>query len=265
MLSIVKADLYRLKYERMIKIVLILAAFFMLTYPVPAAEIFAEAGIEYDVETLRAYGSTAFFNIGFDGFANLLIPLLVVVIFSSEFSKRTFMNIVGTKIDRFNIFCGKMISFSISVFCLVSFCAFLCTLEFTLLYGWGEYFSIVQVLKLLFVVCLVSAAEIAYTGLTIILSTIIHSSSLVVVIYFGVTIVESMFSSVFVALSEHTKGSLPFPIFEYISYWFPSSYLYDLSKLEIRLDSTVAMIVPIVFYIAVTVIIGSSLFKKVEF
>ena len=265
MFCIAKADLYRLWHEKLIKVALIVTAFFVLTSPFPADKFFAYFNVEAGEPAIQATGSTAFASIGFDGYVNLFIPLIIVAVFSSEFTKHTLLNIAGTKISKHKIFMGKFFSFSVAIVMLMIYAAILSTLEYTFISGWGSSFSLAQIAHILMLAFLVSFAQIAYSWLTILLSAIIRNSATLVVIYFSASLVESIFSSICINLSENNVKILGIPIFDYFAYIFPSTYLYDLTKIQLSGPILIMILFPLICYVLITIIIGQFLYSKLEF
>ena len=264
MFCIAKADLYRLWHEKLVKIALIVTAIFVLMSPFPADRFFAHFNVEYGEPAIQATGSTAFQNIGFDGYVNLFIPLIIVAVFSSEFTKHTFLNIAGAKISKRKIFLGKFLSFSIALVILMLYSAILTTIEYTALSGWGSSFSLVQIVHILLIALLVAFAQIAYSWLTILLSAIIHNSATLVVLYFSASLVESVFSSICINLSEDNVTILNIPVFDYLAYVFPSTYLYDLTKIQLSGTILTMILVPLACYILITVVVGQFLYSRIE-
>ena len=264
MLCIAKADLYRLWHEKLVKIALIVTAFFVLMSPFPADKFFAYFHVEAGEPAIQATGSTAFANIGFDGYVNLFIPLIIVAVFSSEFTKRTFLNIVGTRISKRKIFMGKFLSFSVALVVLMIYSAILSTVEYTLISGWGSSFSLIQIIHIFMMAILVAFAQIAYSGMTILLSAVIHNSATLVVIYFSASLVESFFSSFCIYLNESGFTLLGIPIFKHLSYIFPSTYLYNLTRIHFSGATLILILIPLVCYILITIVVGQFLYDKIE-
>lgn len=257
MSRIIKADLYKLFNEIYIKIMALVCLIYTIFKAIPFYEILEKvSGIEFDYESQVITGHNAFFQLGFDGFFNFFIPFLIVVIFSSEFAKKTIRNIAALKIGRINIFLGKYIVLLISIFALMLFSAVTSTVLFSILNGWGGQNVFVEILDITLLVCKYSIIQISYASIIVILSLLIQNGALIVILYFGFSLVESIISSMFQMLSQKST------VFNIISFAFPSTYMYEFPIMKITDNVFFFSTLSIFTYILLTVIIGCTVMKR---
>lgn len=257
MSRIIKADLYKLFNEIYLKIMALICLLYTIVKAIPFYEILEKvSGIDFDYESQVITGHDAFLQLGFDGFFNFFIPFLIVVIFSSEFAKKTIRNIAGLKIGRINIFLGKYVVFIISVITLMLFSALTSTILFSVLNGWGSQNIYVDIINIVLLVFKYSIIQISYASIIVVLSLMIQNGALIIILYFGLSLVESIVSSMFQMLAP--KSSM----FNALSYVFPSTYMYEFPLMKISDNGFVFSAISISAYVILTVIIGCTIMKR---
>lgn len=257
MSRIIKADLYKLFNEIYLKVMALICLLYTIIKAIPFYEILEKlSGIEFDYESQVITGHNAFLQLGFDGFFNFFIPFLIVVIFSSEFAKKTIRNIAALKIGRINIFLGKYIVFVISVFALMLFSAVTSTVLFSILNGWGGQNVIVEILDIALLVCKYSIIQISYASIVVILSLLIQNGALIIILYFGLSLVESIVSSMFQMFAQKST------VFNVLSFAFPSTYMYEFPLMKISDNTFLLSMISILTYVLLTVIIGCTIMKR---
>lgn len=255
MLRIIKADLYRISKEKSIKVILILIFLYTLFQIIPFNEILAKLGsLDLESPNVKYYGYNAFVNLNFAGAFNLIVPFLIVSIFSSELNKGTMDSFIVSKLQRKEIFMGKYISFSILIIGIMIFSAVFTSIIFTVINGWGTIKIFESLLNLVFLATKFSLFQISYASITILLSLYINNSALVVIVYFGSSIVESIFASIIQVITSNNKS------ISGLTYIFPSNYSNLLSTNET--SYFLGAMISIFFYILITIIIGSIVFPK---
>ncbi len=257
MFRIIKADLYKLFNEIYLKIMALVCLLYTIIKAIPFYEILEKvSGIDFDYESQVITGRDAFLQLGFDGFFNFFIPFLIVVIFSSEFAKKTIRNIAALKIGRINIFLGKYIVFIISVFTLMLFSALTSTVLFSIINGWGSQNVFVDIINIISLVFRYSAIQISYASIVVVLSLMIQNGALIIILYFGLSLVESIVSSMFQMLAPKSN------MFNALSYIFPSTYMYEFPLMKISDNGFVFSAISISVYVVLTVIIGCTIMKR---
>ena len=116
-------------------------------------------------------------------------------------------------------------------------------------------FSFLQILNIIFIVLRVSLSQIAYSGVIIVLSLIIHSEATIVILYFIVSLIESFLMSIVAILQESNI------IFYYLSYIFPSTYMNEFMSLSISGEVLLYSCLSMSLYCIMTLSIGSIWFN----
>jgi len=197
MLSVVKGELFKFFREPLLKIVLLVSLAIVAIQVIPFRQLLAEFLDQEMVVTAEPTGHSAFVDGSFDGFFSFFSPFLVVMIFSSEFTKKTIRSLGTINLPRRRVFIGKYISFAVIVFCLMSFLACCSTIFFFLFRGWGSNTVVVDILKVLYSVVISSLHQISYASVVILLTLYIYNDALIVLLYFGLSLVESIFAYLF--------------------------------------------------------------------
>lgn len=257
MLRIIKAELYRLFNEANLKIMVLITLLHIIIKSVPIYEILEKIfSVDMDYQSVVAYGHNAFLQLDFGGFNTFFVPFLIANIFSSEFAKKTMRNIAALKIKREDIFLGKYIVFAIMVFMLLSISAIFSTVLFTIINGWGSSTILLDVLNIVSIVIRLSIVQIAYASVIVLLALFIESGAMIIGLYLGLSLAESIVASIFQMLGRKVS------IYNILSYIFPSSYMYAFPQMALSDGNFVGALISLASYIILTMLIGSLIMKR---
>lgn len=256
MLSVVKGELFKFFRQPLLKIILLVSLAVVCIQVIPFRQLLAELLEQEIVLTEKPTGHNAFVGSNFDGFIPFFIPFLVVTVFSSEFSKKTIRNIGTINIPRRNVFMGKFISFALLVFLLMLFLASSSTIIYAIFRGWGGDNIFLDISRILYYVCISALHQVSYASVIILLTLFIYNDALIVLLYFGLSLVESIIASLLLGLADKV-GALA-----WIAYAFPSTYSFDLTSLPIAAGKLTAALVAMSVYILLTLVLGSAIFQK---
>ncbi len=211
-----KAEIYRLKFSKPFYVMFSigLVAILFQTYSI-LDRFYIYVGLE-DGELTQIFGYNAFLSMGIDGFMMFFIPFIVVSIFSSEYSKNTYKNLITKAQEKGYVFLGKYTAFIGVIFMMNFIFAILSTSLCSVVNGWGDTFNILHILNILFLVIKYTLYFVSVASLIIILSFIIRSEALIVILFFVTNIIESLIASFLPMLNNR--------FFILISKLFPTSY-----------------------------------------
>lgn len=255
--KVIRADLYRLRKERTLKIIILICLVYTLLYAIPFNEILEKiTNSELNSQNISRVGASAFFTLDYNGIFDFIVPFLIVSIYVSEFSKKTIRIMGSVKISRTSIFVGKYIVFSLTVCVLMALCAVISTFFFTFINGWGEKNVFPVLLKLCSTVFLSALLKVTYASTTIFFSLFLHNGAAIILVYFGSSILESMFASLMLSLSAGNK------LFSWLAYIFPSYYMNSILEQGVESPLFVGAILSMTIYVIFTLLLGSFVFQK---
>jgi len=162
-------------------------------------------------------GYQAYDAIDLDAFMILVVPFIVVYIYTSEYSKHTLKNFITHRVDRSAVFLGKIVAFLIVLLALNAFIAIAATGVYTALNGFGSTHIIASVINIFFYVIKLSLYYFSASSVAIILSALGVGEALTVIIFFSGSIVESIIASVL--------SSSEISFISQFSKLFPTNYL----------------------------------------
>lgn len=256
MLSVVKGELFKFLRQPLLKIILFVSLAVVCIQVIPFRQMLAEL-MELEIAfSEKPTGHNAFVASSFAGFFSFFIPFLVVTVFSSEFTKKTIRNIGTINLPRRGVFIGKYISFALMVFFLMFFLAGSSTIVFAIFRGWGSDSIFLDISRILYYVIISAWQQISYASVIILLTLYIYNDALIVLLYFGLSLIESIIASVLVSLSRHVKA------LTLIAYAFPSSYSHKLTALPVQSGKFAAAVTAMTVSILLTLVLGSTIFKK---
>lgn len=262
MLNIIKAELYKFYKSKAFKVLLFFGVLCVMFNLVSIIKLVCMWGnLEYnpaDDTFLPKTGHDAFSVIDFNSLFYYFIPFLIVFFFTSDFSKKTIRNLFTTDLSRNEIFIGKYIAFSISTIAITVLVAIFTTIVATIMYGWGTSFSILQILNILFIALRIGLSHIAYAGISIVLSLIIHSEAIIVILYFAISVVENLLLSTVSSLQSTSYA------FYYLGYIFPSTYMDEFSSMHLSGDMILYSFISIALYCILTIVVGTVWFNRFD-
>lgn len=136
------------------------------------------------------------------------------------------------------------------------FSAVTSTVLFSILNGWGGQNVIVEILDIALLVCKYSIIQISYASIVVILSLLIQNGALIIILYFGLSLVESIVSSMFQMFAQKST------VFNVLSFAFPSTYMYEFPLMKISDNTFLLSMISILTYVLLTVIIGCTIMKR---
>ena len=216
MLGLIHAELFRLGKSLTLKIMLMVTAVYSLIYGFSFLNyLYLKIGTIEETNFVPLSGFEAFASIDIDGMFAFFVPFLVVFFFTSEFSKKTFGNLIGAEISKSKLFIAKYISFGISILTIVFFSAVFITSAVTVVNGWGANFDFRQVSEIFGLCIRIILMQISTASLCVVLSLFIHNDAIIVILYFASSLVESIITSLISRIeiksgvSEFLVSSLP--------------------------------------------------------
>ena len=136
------------------------------------------------------------------------------------------------------------------------FSALTSTILFSIINGWGSQNVFADIINIILLVFKYSVIQISYASIVVVLSLMIQNGALIIILYFGLSLVESIVSSMFQILAP--KSSM----FNALSYVFPSTYMYEFPLMKISDKGFVFSAISISAYVVLTVIIGCTIMKR---
>ena len=259
MANVIKTELFRFMKGKTIRILLILGLVFtIMQVVVPIKQILVNISGPSSIKINPILGYEAFFMIDFSTLLFIFTPFLVVTIFISKVALAPVENIIATRIKRKNIYISKYIIFVSSIIGLSLSFALFATSITTIINGWGKNFEFFQLCLIFLVSLRISIIYILYGTILILLSLFIHNTVLIVIIHFGISIVESMFISIIDAvIAAHNSKVL-----YYLSFIFPSKYMSDFAKVDIKTETLILGLSVSLLSIIILYITSLNIFLK---
>lgn len=259
MKNMIKAELYKFSYSKSLLIILIVGIASILISAIPITEMLNESLAQdiYEVAPLpTGYESIA--QGGLNGMLPFFIPFLVVLFFSSEFSRKTFYNLLGHNLSKGKIFVSKYCAFSIIVFALITILSIINLLIITLLKGWGLDFNIIQIVDIISIIIRMFLFHIASATIVIVLSIFLRSSALIVILFFAINIVDTFLASI----SYFIQQKVAFP--EYFVKLLPTKYSLGFLQMSVSYDSLIFALISILISVSLCLGIGTHCLKKAD-
>ncbi len=108
MISIIKADLYRMLRAKSLLVIIIIIVTYIVVRVIPLYTILEKiSGTKIMTDTIF-YGYNAFESISIDSLFVFIVPFIVVSIFTTEFSKKTINVLLSRQKKRTQIFFWKI-------------------------------------------------------------------------------------------------------------------------------------------------------------
>ncbi|MCL1950582.1 MAG: ABC transporter permease [Turicibacter sp.] len=168
-------------------------------------------------ENLR-FGHQSFSSSSADGLMMFLTPLLVVILFSSEFTKKTIYNIVLAHDSRVVIFLSKIIVITFFLFLFHLFFATVITVIATLRYGWGYSSLLIPIMQIFLLIIRMTVYQAMLASFLVLISLFVKSDMLLVLIHFGASLMEALLANF------ARSASAGFPAGDVVTYLFPTNY-----------------------------------------
>lgn len=143
------------------------------------------------------FGNNAYRLISIDGVSAFFAPFFYVVIFASELSGKTLKNLIAEKCDRRNVWIAKWITLVMSVMGFNAVLVASSGCVFSILCSWNVAETGISVANMLLFLLKQTAVNISMLSLPMVLSLYIHSEAVIILTYFGGSIIESMLASFF--------------------------------------------------------------------
>lgn len=256
--EILKAELMKYRYNKCMKISIIITFLYGILCVIPFREIFQkysmmDTGVS---EINKIFGYNACFTLDYSSIFMFILPFLIIHYFTSEFTKKTIKNIVGLGLNRTSIFLAKYLAFFITIFLLFVLWGTFSTLLFSAVNGWGIRFSYIQIVNIVLSILKMASVQLAYATVPIILSFVIYNSAVIVSILYGSSIVGALIISVLNRMNSSLSTA--------ISFVFPDKYM--LQFIHAISDSKILLggCISIAFNILVTIGISLIIFRKIN-
>lgn len=212
MTKIIRAELYKYSKSIITKVMILVGIGYAFIQCVSLiALLYVNIGAINDDQVNLIKGYQAFAAADMASIFTFFVPFMVVFSFTSEFSKKTFGNLLGYNVSKQQLFISKYVAFCIIVIAVSIILALTSTVIAMCANGWGIDFHVSQIVDILMLILRVSLVQIASASLMIIISLYLHNDAAIVILYFVLSLIESIITA-FVSRIEVSNIVLRFLI-----------------------------------------------------
>lgn len=247
------AELYKFFKGNTFFVLLIIGIAFIAIQAIPFGEMVnLNLGEEiYEIAPLPA-GYDAIAQGGINGLLPFFVPFLIVFFFTSEFSKKTFYNLLGQKISKEKIFISKYCVFSIVTLILSVALSAFSILFFILLRGWGSQFSIIHILDIALLIIRMTLFHVSSATIIIILSIFLRNSSIVVILFFAINIFDTLIAGMGYFIQEKIT------FVGHLIKLLPSKFATDFLQMSVSAEIMASALMSI--FLSISLCLGISIF-----